>query len=104
MKNLTLKDGTVLQMEDVSNIGAFRFPVNNYAEVDTIKSKLTKENLSEITVGVVDFTNVINESINVQMDDNGNIVAIFLNRMGTNDIIQDAIDSYTLDLLEGGIL
>ena len=104
MKNLTLKDGTVLQMEDNSTVGAFRFPVQNYAAVDAIMAQLTTENLSEILVGVVAFHNVINESVNVQMDDNGNIVSIFLNRMVTEDIVQDAIDAYTYELIEEGVL
>lgn len=104
MKNLTLKDGTVLEIQDNSTVGAFRFPVQNYAEIDTIKAKLTTENLSEITVGVVAYTNVINESVSTSADDNGNIVAIFLNRMGTQDIVQDAIDAYTTELIEGGII
>ena len=104
MKVLTLKDGTTFQMEDNSGVGAFRIPVQNYAAVDTIKAALTRENLSDIQIGVVPFTNVINESVNVQMDDNGSIVAIFLNRMGTEDVVQEAIDSYTMELIEGGII
>ena len=104
MKVLTLHDGTQYQMEDGSNVGAFRIPVQTYAAVDAILAELTRENLSEITIGNVVFQNVINESVNVQMDDNGNIVAIFLNRMGTEDIVQDAIDSYTLALLEEGVI
>lgn len=104
MKLLKLRDGTQYQMEDSSNVGAFRIPVQNYAAVDDIKAALSRENLSEITVGTVAFQNVINESVNVQTDDNGNIIAIFLNRMGTEDIVQDAIDSYTLGLIEGGII
>lgn len=104
MKTLTLHDGTTYQIEDNSSVGAFRIPVEMYAEIDSIKAKMTKENLSEISVGSVIFTDVINESVSVTADDSGNIVAIFLNRMGTQDIVQDAIDSYTLELMEGGII
>lgn len=104
MKNLTLKDGTVISVEDSSNVGAFRVPVTNYAEIDDLKAAMTRENLSEITIGVNVFTDVLNESISVQMDDTGHIIAVFLNRMSTADIVQDAMDSYTLELIEGGII
>ena len=104
MKQLVLKDGTIYQMEDNSNVGAFRIPVQNYAEIDGIVEKLTADNLSKINIGKVEYRDVVNENVNVQTDDSGAIVAIFANRMGTDDIVQDAIDSFTYSLIEGGIL
>lgn len=104
MKTLMLKDGTTLTVEDESTVGTFRIPVENYAEIDTLKAKITRENLSDITIGTAVFTDVINEKVIADCDDNGEIVAIFLNRMGTQDIVQDAIDAYTMDLIDGGII
>jgi len=104
MKTLTLKDGSSLSLEDNSTVGTFVIKVDNYSVIDTIKAQLTKDNLSDITLGVVGYTDVINEKVLVDMDDNGAITARFLNRMSTSDIVSDAIDSYTEELLEGGII
>ena len=102
--NLILNDGTTYSIENNSTVGAFRIPVETFAEVDVIRRQMTAENLHKVTLGVIEYHDVINESVQVQMADSGEIVAIFLNRMSTEDIVQDAIDSYTYDLIEGGIL
>lgn len=104
MKVLTLKDGSTFQMEDGSNVSVFRIPVQNYSAVDDLCAAFTEENLSDISIGVVQHIGVINERVYVEMDDNGTIIAVFVNRMGMDEMVQDAIDLYTLDLIEGGVI
>jgi len=103
-KILTLKDGTTHEMEDNSSVGALVFKVDNFAAVDTLKAALTTDNLSEISIGVNNFTDVAVDHVNIMTDDNGDITATFLCRMSTNDIVDDAIDAYTTQLIDGGIL
>jgi len=104
MKNLTLADGTSLSMADNSTVGTFVFTVSAFEEVDELKAKLTSDNLESVIVGTVPFSNVVVDKVNVTTDDNGKITARFLNRMSTSDIVNDAIDSYTAELLEGGVI
>ena len=103
MKNLVLKDGTTYQVTNDSNVANFNIPIQTYAEVDAIIPKMTKDNLSVVTVGGIEFHDVINVSCAVYTKDD-EVLACFSNREGTDDIVQNAIDNYTLRLIEDEVI
>ena len=102
--NLILKNGEVIPVCDNSTVSAIWIPVESYAEIDALAEKFTPANLSEIQLGTTTYRDVLNESAICRRDIDGQITVAFVNRDGTEDRIQDALDAYTLDLIEGGII
>ena len=102
--NLILKNGDVISVRDDSTVFAIWVQVESYTEVDTLAEKFTPENLSEIRLGTNTYRDVLNESIICRQDIEGQISVVFCNRDGAEDRIQNALDAYTLDLIEGGII
>lgn len=106
-KLLRLKDGTEYTATVASTITNIQISVANYAAVDAIKAKLTAENLSEVV-----FDGRTYEGLTLADDSahksGGTIMAEFAMDLGIDDridvAIQAAIDAYTLQLIEEGLL
>ena len=106
-KTLTLKDGTQYTCAVTSTITNIIIPASDFAEVGAIYDTLTPENLSECNLGGVPYEDVILEGVTASTT--GNIItATFTCRMGIDDRIeqerQAAVDEYTLQLVEEGLL
>lgn len=106
-KTLTLKDGTQYACAVTSTITSIIIPASDFAEVGAIYDTLTPENLSECNLDGVPYTDVILEGVTASMA-GGIITATFSCRMGINDRIeaerQAAVDEYTMQLIEEGVL
>lgn len=102
-KLLRLKDGTAYTATIDSTITSMTIPVTKYAEVDAIKKKLTTTNLS-----VVEFDGKTYTDLALENDSATSDFAHFTFALGIEDRIaqerQDAIDAYTLQLIEEGLL
>jgi len=106
-KTLTLKDGTQYACAVTSTITNIIIPASDFAEVGAIYDTLTPENMSACTLGGVPYTDVIPEGVTASAA-GGIITAEFSCRMGINDRIeaerQAAVDEYTMQLIEEGVL
>lgn len=106
-KTLTLKDGTQYTCAVTSSITNIIIPASDFAEVGAIYDSLTVENLSECSLDGVPYTYVIPEGVTASAA-GGIITAEFSCRMGINDRIeaerQAAVDEYTMQLIEEGVL
>lgn len=106
-KILTLKDGTQYACAVTSSITSIIMPASDFAEVGAIKGTLTTENLSECSLDGVPYTDVILEGVTAYAV-GGIITAEFRCRMGIDDRIeaerQSAVDEYTMQLIDEGVL
>lgn len=106
-KIIRLNNGTEYSATVTSTATSWNIPVQNYAEIDGIKATLTPENLGHVTFDGVGFDDMelIAESASRT---GGVIVAVFGIKLGLEDRIeaerQAAIDEYTLQLIEEGVL
>lgn len=81
MKTLTLKNGDSLNFTDSSTIYDLVTVVNDSSDIDSIRKKLTKENLSACSFNDEDYTLIV--PINVQASTEemgGNITVHFITR------------------------
>lgn len=106
-KVLTLKDGRQYSCAVTSTITSLIIPASSFAEVGEIHAALNVDNLSECALDGVPYTDVIPEGVTATLT--GNIItATFTCRMGINDLIeqerQAAVDEYTMQLVEEGLL
>lgn len=106
-KTLTLKDGTQYVCAVTSSITSIIIPAGSFHEAGEIYDKLTPENMSACTLDGVSYTDVIPEGVTASAE--GGIITVTFNcRMGINDRIeaerQAAVDEYTLQLVEEGVL
>lgn len=104
MKQMRLKDGTTMMVQDESSAAQIRIPVQDFAAVDTLKGQITRANLETVQMGNQEFHEVIPVSVGVFEDESGAIVAVFYCQEGIEDLIQNRIDNYTLMLIEEGVL
>lgn len=77
MKNLKLKDGTVIPFTDTSTIYNLVGVYSDYAGVDSVRAHLTRENLISCELDDVKYTAMIPVSVSASSDMSGNITAIF---------------------------
>lgn len=106
-KLLRLKDGTAYTATIDSTITGVTIPVEKYADVDAMKKKFTTANLSAVEFDGRTYTDL--ELIGEEAGKHSNqIMAHFSFNLGIEDRIaqerQDAVDAYTLQLIEEGLL
>lgn len=106
-KTLTLKDGTQYACAVTSSITSIIIPAGSFHEVGEIYDKLTPENMSACTLDGVPYTDVTPEGVTASAA-GGIITAEFSCRMGIDDRIeaerQAAVDEYTMQLIDEGVL
>lgn len=106
-KLLKLKDGTEYTATIASTVTDVQIPVENYKGVDTIKAKMTVKNLAEVEFDGRKYTelSLVDEKAYRAGD---RIIAEFQLHLGLEDRIeaerQAAVDAYTLQLIEEGLL
>lgn len=106
-KLLKLSDGTEYTATIASTITDLHIPVDKYKDVDSIKAKLTAKNLAS-----VDFDGRVYKDLALISDsasrDSGRLNAHIALELGIEDRIaqerQDAVDAYTMQLIEEGLL
>lgn len=85
MKTLTLKNGDSLNFTDSSTIYDLVTVVNDSSDIDSIRKKLTKENLSACSFNDEDYTLIIPVNIQASTEEmSGNITVHFITRDMTN--------------------
>lgn len=100
MKSLILKDGTELECADISNPNRLVINVSTFDDVDKIVVTVTDENLEEFTLdGKTYFKAKVN---NITASKRENEVNAIIDC--AYDTIQEALDNYTFELIEGGML
>ena len=77
MKNLKLKDGSVIPFTDSSTIYNLVGVYTTYAEIDHVRVHLTKENMVSCEFDDVKYTAMIPVGVSASSDMSGNITAIF---------------------------
>ena len=103
MKTLTLVDGTTFSVLDDSSSANIRIPVESFADADEIKTKFTRENMTEIEIGN-EIANQVNPlSVSVNETDDGLICSIFC-QSSLQDYVQNQIDNYTEWLIDEGVI
>ena len=100
MKSLVLKDKTKLECSEISNPTRLVIKVDSFDAVDTIATTITNENLDEFTLdGKTYFKAKVNNITATQKDGVTNVIVDC-----AYDTIQEALDAYTFELIQGGIL
>ena len=106
-KILKLKDGTEYTATISSTVTNVQIPVASYTAVDAIKTTLTEENLEMITFDGHRYEAVTLEGDKAYREGNA-IFAEFAFGLGIDDRIemerQAAVDEYTMQLIEEGVL
>lgn len=104
-KTLILKDGSTLEITDLSTIYNIQTVVENFAAIDELALKLTEDSLAGAEIDEEKYENIIPNGIKAESDVNGNVVATFLNRDKTIDEIQnekiDDLQNTVIELLDG---
>ena len=106
-KIFKLKDGTEYTATIASTVTDIQIPVDNYKAVDTIKAKMTVKNLADVEFDGRKYTelSLVEEKACRSGD---RIIAEFQLHLGLEDRIeaerQAAVDAYTLQLIEEGLL
>ena len=103
MKILTLKDGTQYDVLDDSSVGNIRIQVEDFAEADEIETNLTRENMTEIQIGVEIFHEVNPVAFSVTKQ-NGEMICSVFCQESLEDFVQNQIDNYTEMLIEEGVI
>lgn len=103
MKILTLKDGTQYDVLDDSSVGNIRIQVKDFAEADEIETNLTRENMTEIQIGVEIFHEVNPVAFSVTKQ-NGEMICSVFCQESLQDYVQNQIDNYTERLIEEGVI
>lgn len=106
-KLLSLADGTQYTATISSTITDIRIPVDNYKAVDGIKAKMTPQNLATVTFDGRVYKDLALISDSASRQTSG-LVANLVMELGIEDRIeqerQAAVDAYTLQLIEEGLL
>jgi len=106
-KLLRLKDGTEYTATVASTVTDIQIQVDNYKAVDTIRAKMAVKNLTEIEFDGRKYTELT--LVDEQAYRSGErILAEFRMNLGLEDRIeaerQAAVDEYTMQLIEEGVL
>lgn len=100
MKELKLKDNTILNVNDISTQNRLVINVDNFDSVDRLSRTVNNDTLSEFALdGKTYFKAKINE---IKAQEKNGVVNVIVEL--AYDTIQEALDAYTLELVEGGIL
>lgn len=100
MKELRLKDKTLLSVNDISNQTRIVMNVDNFNSVDTVARTVTDENLDKFTLdGKTYFKAKVNE---IKAQEKNGVVNVIIDL--AYDTIQEALDAYTLELVQEGVL
>lgn len=106
-KILKLADGTEFTCAVVSTITSIVLPINTWGGIDDVTEKFTDDNLKGVNFDGVNYNGIILESVSATKVA-GNIVAHFNFRLSEDDRVarerQEAVDEYTLQLVEEGLL
>ena len=106
-KLLKLKDGTEYTATVSSTVTDIQIPVDNYKAVDTIRAKMTVKNLAEVEFDGRKYTelSLVDEMAHRSGE---KVLAEFQLHLGLEDRIeaerQAAVDAYTMQLIEEGLL
>ena len=84
MKNLKLKDGSVIPFTDISTIYNLVGVYSTYAEIDSVRAHLTRHNLLVCEFDDVKYEALIPVDVSASSDMDGNITAIFTTREMTD--------------------
>ena len=103
MKTLTLKDGSTYDVLDDSSVGNIRILVEDFADADEIETKLTRENMTEIQIGVEIFHEVNPVAFSVTKQNGETICSVYCQE-SLEDFVQNQIDNYTEMLIEEGVI
>lgn len=106
-KLLKLHDGTEYTATAASTITDIQIAVGDYTDVETIKRKMTVTNLSAVTFDGRPYADVVLIDDKAYRSGAG-VTAEFLTELSIEDRIemerQAAIDEYTMQLIEEGVL
>ena len=101
MKNLKLKDGTVIPFTDTSTIYNLVGVYSNYGGVDPVRVHLTPENLGKCSLDDVEYEKIIPVGVSASSDMDGNVTAIFSTREMTDvEQIQEQLDTHEEEITE----
>ena len=101
MKSLKLKNGEVIQFSDASSIHNLVGVYPTYGEVDSVREKLTVENLSSCELDEEEFTRIIPVGVSASSDMDGNVTASFMTRDLTEiEKIQERMDVHEDEITE----
>ena len=106
-KLLRLNNGTEYTATIDSTITGINISVDNYGYVDVIRQEMTAGNLSHVEFDGRTYTDLTLVSESAHRSGN-KVLASFTMELGIEDRIeqerQDAVDAYTLQLIEEGLL
>ena len=94
-KILGLKDGTLLEFVDSSTISKLITVVENYSAVDSLRAKLTPNNLSSCEFDGVSYTDVILDEVSTIAKDYGNVQVAFLTKAKEVEELRGQIERLT---------
>ena len=77
MKNLVLKDGSVIEFIDTSTLSSLVTVVNNFTDVENLRYQLSEDNLSECEFDGVTYTDVMLKTVIASADAYGNVQVAF---------------------------
>lgn len=101
MKNLKLKDGTVIPFTDTSTIYNLVGVYPQYAGVDSVRAHLTLENLKKCELDDVEYEKIIPVGVSASSDMSGNVTAVFTTREQTDiEKIQDQLSTHEEEITE----
>ena len=77
MKNLVLKDGSVVEFIDTSTLSSLVTVVNNFTDVENLRFQLSQENLSECEFDGIAYTDVTLKTVIASADAYGSVQVAF---------------------------
>lgn len=100
MKELRLKDKTLLSVNDISNQTRIVINVDNFDSVDALTKTITNDNLDEF---ILDDKTYFKAKVNeIKAQEKNGAVNVIVDL--AYDTIQEALDTYTLELVQEGVL
>lgn len=101
MKNLKLKDGTVIPFTDTSTMYNLVGVYPQYAGVDSVRAHFTQENLTKCEFDDVAYEKIIPVGVSASSDMDGNVTAIFSTREMTDiEKIQEQLETHEEEITE----
>ena len=77
MKNLVLKDGSVIEFIDTSTLSSLVTVVNNFTDVENLRFQLSEDNLSECEFDGVTYKDVMLKTVIASADAYGSVQVAF---------------------------
>lgn len=90
-------------MTDESSAGNIRIPIEEFADADTLITKFTRENMTEIEIGQEIFHEVNPVSVTAIKTGDDHLCVIQCQE-SLQDYVQNQIDNYTEMLIEEGVI